>query len=59
VYYAQAIMYMHAAGLRKHWLTCSSPGERFSIAVTTHADPDYAESLLQKAQLILEHLGWL
>jgi hypothetical protein len=56
-YYAQAIMYMHSSHLKRHWLTCSAPGERHTIAVTTDASPEEAEELIEKARRVLQELG--
>lgn len=53
-YYAEAVMYMHASGLTRHYLTCSSPGERSTASVVTRADPAFAEVLIEKARKLLE-----
>lgn len=51
-YYAQAVIYMHHLGIDRHYLMCASPGARSVVSVRTNADPDYAISLLQKAERI-------
>lgn len=51
-YYAQAVLYMHHLGITRHYLTCTSPGARHTISVRTNADPEYATSMLQKAERI-------
>ena len=52
-YYAQAVVYMHYSGLTRHYLTCSSPGERATVSVRTDADPAHAARLRDKAERIL------
>ena len=54
VSYAQAVLYMHASGVEKHYPTCSTPGERSTIAVITLSDPAFAEELIEKARRVLE-----
>lgn len=54
-YYSQAILYMHAMKLSSHYLTCSTPGARHTISVTTQASPEYAQSLIEKATRIKEN----
>lgn len=53
VYYAQAVLYMHYSGLSRHYLTCSTPGERDTTSVRTDADPVHAAELINKAERIL------
>lgn len=52
-YYAQATLYMHYAGLDRHYLVCVSPGARKWTAVRTNADPVHAEVLRAKAERII------
>ena len=52
-YYAQAVLYMHYSGLTRHYLTCSTPGERATVSVRTDADPAHAAMLRDKAERIL------
>ena len=54
VYYAQAVLYMHCTGLRRHYMTVSTPGVRRSTSVRTNADPQHAEELLEKAERIVD-----
>ena len=54
VYHAQAILYMHYANLTRHYLTCSTPGERTTVSVRTNADPEAALKLIDKARRILD-----
>lgn len=52
-YYAQAALYMHYAGLDRHYLVCVSPGARKWTSVRTEADPVHAEVLRAKAERII------
>jgi hypothetical protein len=52
-YYAQAVLYMHYAGLERHYLVCVSPGARKWTSVRTEADPVHAEVLRAKAERII------
>jgi hypothetical protein len=52
-YYAQATLYMHYAGLERHYLVCSSPGSRKETSVRTEADPIHAQTLIAKAERII------
>lgn len=52
-YYAQAVIYMHYAGMDRHYLTCASPGGRHTISVRTNADKAAAEALIEKARRII------
>lgn len=54
MYYAQAVLYMHHAGISQHYLTCSTPGGRETISVMTDANPDFAEQLLLRARDVVE-----
>lgn len=54
VYYAQAVIYMSAAGLDRHYLTCSSPGGRRQVSCRTNANPARAKALIEKARAIVE-----
>ncbi len=51
-YYAQAILYMHLLGIDRHYLTCTTPGARWTVGVRTDANPIYAQGLLDKAERI-------
>ncbi len=53
VYYAQAQVYMHKFDITRHYLTCSSPGERTTVSVRTNYNRDHAESFLRKAKDII------
>jgi CRISPR/Cas system-associated exonuclease Cas4 (RecB family) len=53
VYYAQAQIYMHYFELTRHYLTCSSPGERTTVSCRTDYCREHAEPLVQKAQDII------
>lgn len=53
-YYAQAICYMHYAGIDRHYLTCSVPGGRYTTSVRTDADPAEALVLIEKARRIIK-----
>ena len=52
LYYAQAILYMHALNLTRHYLVCTSAGARNTIAIRTESNPDYANKLIVKAERI-------
>ena len=52
-YYAQAVLYMHYAGLDRHYLVACSPGGRKWTSVRTEADPAEAQVLMAKAQKIV------
>ena len=53
VYYAQAQVYMHQFEMTRHYLTCSSPGERTTVSVRTNYNADHAEGFLAKAKDII------
>lgn len=53
VYYAQAQVYMHKFELTRHYLTCSSPGERTTVSVRTDYNKDHAINLIQRAKDII------
>lgn len=53
VYYAQAILYCHYAGLDRHYLVACSPGARDWHSVRTEADPVEAARLIEKARRIV------
>ena len=42
-YHAQAQLYMHYSGMERHYLTCSTPGGRETIAVRTEYNAGIAE----------------
>jgi hypothetical protein len=52
-YYAQAVLYMDYAGIDRHYLTVSSPGGRHTVSCRTHANPDAAAALKDKARRII------
>lgn len=52
-YYAQAALYMHYAGLERHYIVAASPGGRRWTAVRTDADPVHAETLRARAEKII------
>jgi hypothetical protein len=52
-YYAQAVLYMHYAGIERHYLVAASPGGRRWTAVRTDADPAHALVLRAKAERII------
>lgn len=53
VYYAQAVLYMHYAGLDRHYLVASTPGGRDWFALRTDADPAEAQRLIKRAESII------
>lgn len=53
IYWAQAIMYMGATGMTRHYLTCSTPGGRETTSVRTNVNPAAFERLMAKAQRIV------
>jgi CRISPR/Cas system-associated exonuclease Cas4 (RecB family) len=53
VYYAQAQVYMHAFDQTRHYLTCSSPGERTTVSVRTNYNQEHAENLMARAKDII------
>lgn len=53
VYYAQAQAYMHYFDMKRHYLTCATPGTRDVTSVRTEYHPSYALSLVNKAQGII------
>jgi hypothetical protein len=54
VYYAQAVLYMHYAGLDRHYLTAASPGGRRVVSVRTEADETEAQRLIAQAKRIID-----
>jgi len=52
IYYAQAIVYMHKAELKRHYLTVCTPGMRNYASCRTEANPEMAEGLIAKAKRI-------
>lgn len=53
IYYAQAICYMGFTGMKRHYLTCSTPGGRDTTSVRTNENPAAFERLMHKAQRIV------
>lgn len=54
VYYAQAVLYMHYAGMKRHYLTCASAGGRRTVSVRTNADPKTAKAMQARAVRIIQ-----
>jgi hypothetical protein len=52
-YHAQAVLYMHYAGLTRHWLVACTPGGRDWYSVRTDADPVEAARLIERARTIV------
>lgn len=52
-YYAQAVLYMHYAGLDRHYLVACTPGARDWYSIRTEADPAEAARLIQRATTII------
>ncbi len=52
-YYAQATLYMHYTGMKRHYLTVSSPGGRKTQSLRTEYDPVHAAKLIAKADKII------
>lgn len=52
-YYAQAQLYMHYSGLKRHYLTCSSPGGRKTVSCRTEYDRAEAERMIARAERIV------
>lgn len=52
IYYAQAVTYMDAEDLTRHYLTCTSDGATQMTSVRTDANPKYAKALREKAKRI-------
>ena len=52
VYFAQAIVYMHKAELKRHYMTVCTPGMRNYLSCRTEANPEMAEGLIAKAKRI-------
>lgn len=54
IYYAQAVIYMHYRGIKRHYLTCSTPGGRETTSVRTNSNAEKAAVLVEKAKTIIE-----
>lgn len=52
-YYAQAVLYMHYAGLDRHYLVAATPGGRDWYSIRTDADPVEAARLIEKARRVI------
>lgn len=52
-YYGQAVLYMHYAGLDRHYIVAASPGARRWTSARTDADPAHAQVLRLKAERII------
>ena len=56
-YYVQGILYMHYSGMKKHYLTVSTPGGREYTSCTTEflqPEKDEVESTIKRAKKIIE-----
>lgn len=53
IYYVQAQLYMHYFKIKRHYLTCASPGGRDVTSVRTDYNKEFAESIVMKAERIL------
>lgn len=54
VYYAQAVLYMHYSGMKRHYLTCSNAGGRRTISCRTNASATAAKGNIEKARQIIQ-----
>jgi hypothetical protein len=52
-YYAQAVMYMDKSGMKRHYLTVSTPGGRDTISVRSNPNKRYAKVLKTLAHDII------
>lgn len=52
LYYGQAVIYMEAEGMPRHFMTASTPGGRDVISVRTNENPKFAQGLKSKAKAI-------
>lgn len=52
-YYAQAVTYMEAFDLKRHYMTVTTPGGREMVSLRTEANPKFAKALMNKAKRIL------
>jgi ribosomal protein S27E len=52
-YYSQAVIYMAMAGVKRHYLTVSTPGGRDYTSCRTEENPKHAISLRAKAETII------
>lgn len=52
-YFVQAMLYCHYAGLTRHYLTCSTPGGRRTIAVRTDYHAPTALRAIERARRII------
>lgn len=53
-YSGQAQLYLHYSGMRRHYLTCATPGGRHTVSARTDYDRAAAERLLERARRIIE-----
>jgi len=53
VYYAQAMIYMHEMKFERHYLTVTTPGGRDYISIRTEYKKKVAESIIEKAKIII------
>ena len=52
-YYTQAQLYMHYSGLKRHYLTCATPGTRDVTSVRTEYDGEFSEQVANRAATII------
>lgn len=52
-YWTQAQLYMHYSGLKKHYLTCTTPGGRNYTSVRTDFEHESIQAILDKAKSII------
>jgi hypothetical protein len=53
VYYAQAVLYMHYSGMKRHYLTVATPGGRDTIDCRTDENPAHAMRLVALAERLI------
>lgn len=53
IYYGQGVVYMHYDNTDRHYLTCSTAGSRDWTSVRTEANPEHAQELIRKAEMII------
>ena len=56
-YYAQAQLYMHYQGLKRHYLTVNTPGGRDTVGCRTDYDPASAQHYIDLARKIIASEG--
>ena len=53
-YHVQAQLYMHYSGLKRHYLTCATPGTRDVTSCRTNYDPDVAATYITRAAQVIQ-----